>query len=66
MNDAFYCVCGNRVYPATGGYSCGKCFRSYSVKGKLISNFANHIIVFDEHATKMDDETMQYEQLEGE
>lgn len=41
-----YCVCGNRVSPDTGGYTCNRCFRRYSVKGKLINSFSNSLIQF--------------------
>jgi len=59
-----YCVCGNRVYPDTGGYTCNRCFRRYSVKGKLINSFSNSLIQFCDRADKLDDKTMQYHEEE--
>jgi len=41
-----FCVCGCRVEANTGGYDCPRCFRHYSVKGKLIGN--NQMIQFFE------------------
>ena len=61
-----YCVCGKRMYPDTGGYTCSRCFRRYSVKGVLINSFSNSFIDFDERATRMDDTTMHYEEWEEE
>ncbi len=59
-----YCVCGNRVYPDTGGYTCNRCFRRYSVKGKLTNSFYNSLIQFCDRADKLDDKTMQYHEEE--
>ena len=59
-----YCVCGNRVYPDTRGYTCNRCFRRYGVKGKLINSFSNSLIQFCDRADKLDDKTMQYHEEE--
>ena len=58
MTDKF-CVCGCRVEANTGGYDCPRCFRHYSVKGKLIGN--NQMIQFFENAKRQDIKTMQYD-----
>jgi hypothetical protein len=55
-----FCICGARVECDSGGYTCPRCFRRYSTKGKLISSFSNSLIEFDERATQMDDTTMHY------
>jgi hypothetical protein len=53
MTDKF-CVCGARVEANTGGYDCPRCYRRYSVKGKLIGN--NQMIQFCENAEMHYDE----------
>lgn len=59
-----YCICGARVDSHTGGYSCPKCFRQYSVSKNLINKGANHIIEFCEKASRSDNKTMQYDKDE--
>lgn len=55
------CICGAAVTKNTAGFVCPRCFRSYSVKGKLINNFYNSFIEFEERFTSSDDKTMYYE-----
>lgn len=61
MMLGIHCLCGAKIEEGhTGGYTCPKCFRSYSVKGKLIGN--NQWIEFFDMAKKKDDMTMQYDE----
>ena len=48
-----FCICGARVECDSGGYTCPRCFRRYSTKGKLINSFSNSLIEFDERATQL-------------
>jgi hypothetical protein len=63
MTDKF-CVCGARVEANTGGYDCPRCYRRYSLKGKLIGN--NQMIQFFENAERQDIKTMHYDEKHGE
>lgn len=59
-----FCICGTELTQNTGGYMCPKCFRHYTVNGRLINSNANQFIEFAEHFDRRDDTTMQYKEDE--